>query len=133
MNAESRRILRLMEVNLDPSDKVGKLTVGEKQLVEIARTLQQQTDIIIMDEPNSALNAHESERLFELLRRLKERRFTIICVSHRLEEVFSIADRISIIRDGRYQGTSRIRDTSIPEVIAGMIGHRLEESFPPRS
>jgi ribose transport system ATP-binding protein len=133
MRTESTQILDLMGVHLDPNTKVGKLSVGEKQLVEIARTLHQQSDIIIMDEPNSALNAHESERLFELLRRLKESGLTIIYVSHRLEEVFSIADRISVIRDGRYQGTWNIRQTSIPEIIAAMIGRRLAESLPVRA
>ncbi|MEA2596473.1 MAG: ribose transport system ATP-binding protein [Thermomicrobiales bacterium] len=133
MKTESRRILDLMGVRLDPDTKVGTLSVGEKQLVEIARTLHQRSDIIIMDEPNSALNAHESERLFELLRRLKASGLTTIYVSHRLEEVFSIADRISVIRDGHYQGTWNVRDTSIPEIIAAMIGRRLAESFPVRS
>jgi ribose transport system ATP-binding protein len=133
MHMESRRILDTMGVHLDPARKVGTLSVGERQLVEIARTLQQRSDIIIMDEPNSALNAHESERLFELLRRLKESGLTIIYVSHRLEEVFAIADRISVIRDGHYQGTWNIRDTTIPEIISAMIGRRLAESFPVRT
>jgi ABC-type sugar transport system ATPase subunit len=132
MNAATRDILDQMRVSLDPNRKVGGLTVGEKQLVEIARTLQQRSDIVIMDEPNSALNAVESERLFELLRRLKASGLTIIYVSHRLEEVFSIADRISVIRDGRYEGTWTIKETSIPNIIAAMIGRRLEESFPVR-
>ena len=117
---------------LDPHAKVGSLSVGEKQLVEIARTLEQQSEIIIMDEPNSALSAAESERLFAMLRRLRDRGLTIIYVSHRLEEVFAIADRITVIRDGRYQGTWAIAETSIPEVIAAMIGRRLEETFPHR-
>lgn len=132
MNAATREILDLMQVSLDPNQKVGDLSVGERQLVEIARTLQQRSDIIIMDEPNSALNANESERLFELLRRLKASGLTIIYVSHRLEEVFAIADRISVIRDGHYEGTWNIEQTSIPAIIAAMIGHPLEESFPRR-
>src|SRR6185503_14609562 len=72
------------------------------------------------------------ERLFEILRRLRDRGLTVIYVSHRLEEVFAIADRISVIRDGRYQGTWSIAETSIPEVIARMIGRRLGETFPHR-
>jgi ribose transport system ATP-binding protein len=79
------------------------------------------------------LNAQESERLFELLHRLKASGLTIIYVSHRLEEVFSIADRITVIRDGRYQGTWNIKETTIPEIISAMIGRRLEESFPDRT
>jgi ABC-type sugar transport system ATPase subunit len=132
MRDEAGRVLREMGVALNPSRKVGTLTVGEMQLVEIARTLHQQSEIVIMDEPNSALNARESERLFEILRRLRERGLTIIYVSHRLEEVFAISDRITVVRDGHYQGTWNIRETSIPNVITAMIGHRLEESFPAR-
>ena len=121
-----------MGVALDPHAKVGTLSVAEKQLVEIARTLEQQSEIIIMDEPNSALSAAETERLFQLLRRLRDNGLTIIYVSHRLEEVFAIADRISVIRDGRYQGTWPIAETTIPDVIAQMIGRRLGETFPHR-
>jgi len=132
MVAATRDVLALMGVELDPKAKVGGLSVAERQLVEIARTLQQQSAIIIMDEPNSALSAAESERLFELLRRLRDRGLTVIYVSHRLEEVFAIADRITVIRDGRYQGTWRTAETSIPDVIAAMIGRRLEETFPQR-
>ena len=123
----------MMGVSIDPREKVGKLSVGEKQLVEIARTLQQRSEIVIMDEPNSALNASETERLFAILRRLRDRGLTIIYVSHRLEEVFAIGDRISVIRDGRYQGTWRTAETTIPDVIAQMIGRRLEETFPDRA
>jgi ABC-type sugar transport system ATPase subunit len=133
MNAATQEILNQMQVSLEPTQKLTNLSVGEKQLVEIARTLQQRSEIIIMDEPNSALNANESERLFDLLRRLRESGLTIIYVSHRLEEVFAIADRISVIRDGRYEGTWNIKQTSIPEIIAAMIGRRLEESFPHRT
>ena len=133
MREDARRVLREMGVALDPTRKVGTLTVGEKQLVEIARTLHQRSDIVIMDEPNSALNAHESERLFEILRRLRGQGLTIIYVSHRLEEVFAISDRITVVRDGQYQGTRAIAETSIPAVIASMIGRRLEESFPTRA
>lgn len=132
MVAATRRVLDQMGVALDPNARVGRLSVAEKQLVEIARTLQQQSDIIIMDEPNSALSAAETERLFALLRRLRDKGLTIIYVSHRLEEVFAIADRISVIRDGRYQGTWAIAGTTIPAIIAQMIGRRLDEAFPQR-
>ncbi|CAN5818881.1 sugar ABC transporter ATP-binding protein [soil metagenome] len=132
MREASRQVLQEMGVGLDPSRKVSSLTVGEKQMVEIARTLQQQSDIVIMDEPNSALNATESERLFDILRRLRERGLTIIYVSHRLEEVFAISDRITVVRDGQYQGTWNIRDTTVPKVITAMIGRQLEGAFPTR-
>ncbi|MEZ4504296.1 MAG: sugar ABC transporter ATP-binding protein [Thermomicrobiales bacterium] len=133
MRRETEDVLEQMGVWLDPSRKVGSLPVGEKQIVEIARTIQQKSRIIIMDEPNSALNANESERLFELLRRLRDQGITIIYVSHRLEEVFSISDRISVIRDGKYQGTWAIAETTIPKIISVMIGRNLEDTFPERN
>lgn len=132
MEAEAKRVFETMGVDIDPCAKVVKLSVAERQQVEIARTLQQQSDIIIMDEPNSALTQHETDRLFEIIHRLREKGITIIYVSHRLEEVFHIAGRISVIRDGNYQGTWRIADTSIPNIVNAMIGHSLEESFPDR-
>lgn len=126
------RVFDMMGVQVDPQVKVGKLSIGERQLVEIARTLQQQSDIIIMDEPNSALTERESMQLFEIIRRLRDQGITVIYVSHRLEEVFAIADRISVLRDGHYQGTWRTPETSIAQIIAAMIGRRLEETFPER-
>jgi ribose transport system ATP-binding protein len=132
MSQEARQVLTDMGVHLDSSRIVGSLAVGERQLVEIARTFHQQSDIIIMDEPNSALNAYESERLFEILRGLRDRGLTIIYVSHRLEEVFAICDRITVIRDGQYQGTWATSETSIQKIITQMVGRRIEESFPAR-
>ena len=132
MEAETRRVFDLMGVAIDPCVKVGKLSVAERQQIEIARTLQQQSEIIIMDEPNSALTLHETERLFEITRRLREQGITIIYVSHRLEEVFNIADRITVLRDGYYQGTWGVKNTTIPRIVEQMIGRRLEEAFPER-
>src|SRR6478735_3976037 len=90
MSEEARQVLTDMGVHLDLSRTVGSLAVGERQLVEIARTFHQKSDIIIMDEPNSALNAHESERLFEILRGLRDRGLTIIYVGRRIEESFPV-------------------------------------------
>lgn len=132
MDQAARDVFAMMGVDIDPHVKVKNLSVGEKQLVEIARTLQQQSEIIIMDEPNSALTESESERLFDIIRRLRDQGITVIYVSHRLEEVFAIADRISVIRDGRYQGTWNIKDATFSQIITAMIGRRMEEVFPVR-
>jgi ABC-type sugar transport system ATPase subunit len=132
MREATRRVLSELDVRLSPRALVGPLAIGEKQLVEIARTLEQQSRIIILDEPNSALNEAESQRLFDIVRRLRERGITIVYVSHRLEEVFAIADRITVLRDGRYQGTYLTGQTTIPQIIAAMIGRQLDNSFPPR-
>ncbi len=132
MKNAALQVFELIGVEIDPFVKVKKLSMGEKQLVEIARTLQQQSDIIIMDEPNSALTERESQRLFEIIRRLRDQGITVIYVSHRLEEVFAIADRITVLRDGHYQGTWKTADATFSQIITAMIGRRLEESFPER-
>ena len=132
MREAARRVLSELEVSISPDALVGPLTIGEKQQVEIARTLEQQSRIIILDEPNSALNESESQRLFSIIRRLRARGITIVYVSHRLEEVFAIADRITVLRDGRYQGTHATSATTIPQIIAAMIGRSLDDSFPER-
>ena len=131
MRDAARRTLADMGVGgIDPDAPVGRLTLGERQFVEIARALQQRADVVILDEPNSALGEQESRRLFEIVRRLRaEQGVTFIYVSHRLEEVFAIADRITVLRDGRYQGTEPIAATNIPAVISKMVGRRLEEAF----
>ncbi|HUR45209.1 MAG TPA: sugar ABC transporter ATP-binding protein [Candidatus Saccharimonadales bacterium] len=132
MRHASAEVLNDMEVNISPDALVASLSIAEKQLIEIARTLHQKSRIIILDEPNSALNESESKRLFDILRGLRSRGITIIYVSHRLEEVFAIADRISVIRDGKYHGTFVTARTSIAQIITAMIGRRLEELFPER-
>ena len=133
MREATRRVLAELGAPLSPDALVGPLAIGEKQLVEIARTLEQEPRIIILDEPNSALNEAESQRLFDIVRRLRERSITIVYVSHRLEEVFAIADRITVLRDGRYQGTSTTAATSIPQIITAMIGRRLDPPSPERA
>ncbi len=132
MREAARRVLAELDVDLSPEVLVGPLTIGEKQQIEIARTLEQQARIIILDEPNSALNEAESQRLFDIVRRLRARGITVVYVSHRLEEVFAIADRITVLRDGRFQGTYATAETTIPQIIADMIGRSLGSSFPRR-
>jgi ABC-type sugar transport system ATPase subunit len=133
MREATRRALSELNVPLSPDALVGPLALGEKQLVEIARTLEQRSRIVILDEPNSALNEAESQRLFDIVRRLRARGITIVYVSHRLEEVFAIADRITVLRDGRFQGTYATAETTMPEIITAMIGRRLANSFPQRA
>ena len=130
MREATCRVLQEMGANISPTSRVASLSIGEKQIVEIARMLQQQSRIIILDEPNSALNEEESKRLFEIVRGLRERGITVIYVSHRLEEVFAIADCITVLRDGQYQGTFATATTTIPAIIARMIGRPLDNLFP---
>lgn len=122
MERKAAPILEELELNIDLATSVGKLRIGEQQLVEIAKALLLDSRILILDEPNSALNAHETSRLFAIIRRLKDRGIAVIYVSHRLEEVFDISDIVTVMRNGHVAADMRIEETAIPEVVSLMLG-----------
>jgi ribose transport system ATP-binding protein len=132
MHKVTRGLLESLGLKIDPRSSIRSLPVGERQLIEIARALSQDAELIIMDEPNSALTDRETQTLFAICRQLRKRGVTIIYVSHRLEEVFNIADRITVLRDGLCVGTQFVIETTIPETISKMIGRELKEAFPKR-
>jgi ABC-type sugar transport system ATPase subunit len=126
MRREARAALaRLGMASLDPDAKVGGLTVAEMQLVEIARAVRQRARALVLDEPNSALSTRESERLFEIVRQLRREGVTVIYVSHRLKEVLELADRITIMRDGRVVETLDNHDLDEGRLIRAMVGRDL--------
>jgi ribose transport system ATP-binding protein len=127
----SREILERLGLHVDVDAPISRLSIGEQQLVELARVLLQDPQLLILDEPNSALNKRETERLFAVLRQLRDRGATMIYVSHRLEEVFAISDRITVARNGRDVMTCDRVGSTIAEVIDAMIGAHQEELFPP--
>lgn len=131
MRERSAPVLAQLGLQVDVDAPVSLLTIGERQLVELSRVLLEAPRLLILDEPNSALNERETARLFAVLRTLRERGITMLYVSHRLEEVFSIADRVTVCRNGREVFTKATGATTIPEVIEGMIGGRQEALFPP--
>jgi ribose transport system ATP-binding protein len=132
MVERSASLLSQLGLDLDVDAPLGSLTIGEQQLIELCRVLLEDPRLLILDEPNSALNEQETARLFAILQRLRERKITILYVSHRLEEVFAIADRVTVTRNGRELFTKDRAGLSIPEVIEGMIGTHQEALFPPR-
>lgn len=124
MRAQTSAALRQMSVELNPARQLGTLTIGEQQWVEIARAVTDESRVLILDEPNSALNQHESEALFGLIRRLKSQGMTVLFISHRLEEVFQIADRITVMRDGCNVGTWEATETTISDIVSAMVGRQ---------
>lgn len=120
----------LCHPEISPDIPVRKLTVGARQVVEIARALASQARILVMDEPTSSLSQEDTRRLFEIIRKLRAEGTGIIYVSHFLEEVLEIADRFTVLRDGRVAGRGLIRETSVGELIRLMIGRRISELFP---
>jgi putative multiple sugar transport system ATP-binding protein len=132
---KSNELLKRVKLAVNPSAKVQNLRVGERQLVEIAKTLSKQARVIILDEPTSSLNEDESKNLLDLLLQLKKEGVTIIMISHRLKEVVAIADTITVLRDGATVISMDARGGKIAErdIIKYMVGRDIENIFPPRA
>ena len=133
MKSQAREIFSRFNVEIDPDMQVQDLSPAKQQIVEIAKAVSKNVKILIMDEPSAPLSVSEVERMFEIIQQLKQRGVTIIYISHRLEEVFRIADRVSVMRDGRYVATRLTTETSRKELIGLMVGRELKETYPPRS
>ena len=112
---------------------VGSLSVGHRQRVEILRALSYDARILIMDEPTAALTEADVTRLFDIVRRLKERGVGIIYISHRMDEIFTIADRVTVLRDGAYVGSRNVAETNSTELIQMMVGRKIDNLFPKKS
>ena len=119
--------------HMDSHIKIKDLTVAQRQVVEIAKALSLNSKIIIMDEPTAALTLEETRRLFEVIRELKDKGVTIIFISHRLEEIFEIADKVSILRDGELILTEQVTKIDRKQVINNMVGRSFEFVFPPKT
>ncbi len=129
----ARRILADLQVDINPRALVGTLSIANQQLVEIAKALSLQCQVLILDEPTSALTEREAEILFGLLARLKASGVGILYISHKLSEIFAHADRVTVLRDGQYIGTRRIAETTPDEIIRMMVGRELGDFYPPRA
>jgi ribose transport system ATP-binding protein len=128
LNAQAREILSRMHVNLNPRTVVGTLTVASQQMVEIAKALSFDSRVLIMDEPTSALNDTEIAELFRIIRQLKERGVGIVYISHKMDELKQIADRVTVLRDGEYVATVSAHDTSVETIIGMMVGRTLNDA-----
>ena len=126
----TREVLASLDLQIDAEAAVKHLGVAQQQMVEIAKALSLDARLIIMDEPTATLTAHEIERLFAAIARLKQRGVAVIYVSHRLDEVKAICDRATILRDGAYVATVPVAATSIDEMIRLMVGRDLKDKFP---
>ena len=130
MNREAKKILDNLNINIDPDTIVGDLPVSKQQMVEIAKALSINAKILIMDEPTSALTSKEIGDLFTIIKKLKEEGCGIVYISHRLEELEHIADRVTILRDGCYITSMDLKETTLPNIISYMVGREIKEKFP---
>jgi ribose transport system ATP-binding protein len=124
-------LLKELELNLNPNDIVGELTIAKQQMVEIAKAVSYRGSVIIMDEPTSSLTPAETDALFKIIRTLKAAGKGVVYISHRLEELEKITDRISVLRDGEYVKTLKTSETDIPEVISLMVGRKVAQDQRP--
>lgn len=133
LNKKTASIFAEMGVELDPSAIVRRLSPAKKQLVEIAKAISRNARILIMDEPSAPLSASEVETMFEIIAKLKTAGVTVIYISHRIEELFRISDRVTVMRDGHYVDTKITKDTNRKELINLEVGRELKEYYPQRS
>lgn len=130
MEAQAKAILDDLKIDIDPKQTVGDLPVSKQQMVEIAKALSINAKILIMDEPTSALTAREIEDLFRIIHKLKAEGHGIVYISHRLEELQHIVDRVTIMRDGQYITSMDFKDATMDQIIANMVGREIKEKFP---
>ncbi len=126
MEDAAAKLLRELECNIGPRQPVGQLRVGDQQLIEIAKALSLSSEILIMDEPTSALTEAEVERLYRVIARLRKRGVTILYISHKMDEVFRLSDRITVLRDGRHVKTLVTKVTQPKEITHLMVGREIE-------
>ena len=132
MRAKAKEVMDKMGVNIPVNAVMSDLSVGQQQMVEICKALMADAKVIIMDEPTAALTASETRGLFEVINSLRKKGVSIVYISHRMEEIFELCDRITVLRDGEYVGTENIADIDLDHVVQMMIGRTIGERFPKR-
>ena len=132
MAEKATEIFKMFNLDIDPLTLVRDLSPAQQQIVEIAKAISKNVKILIMDEPSAPLSMNEVESMFEVIQLLKQNGVTVIYISHRLEEVFRIADRVSVMRDGHFIATRLTQETNRPELISLMVGRELTETYPAR-
>ena len=130
INEQTQELFDSIHLKIDPRTKVFDLTIAKQQMVEIAKAISFSSEVLIMDEPTAALTEAEIEDLFETIRKLRDRGVGIVYISHRLEELKQISDRITVMRDGRYVDTVNTQEASIEQIISMMVGRTIYEATP---
>lgn len=130
MERRAEKIFKTLEVNIPLDTKVKQCGIAQKQMIEIAKALTFDSKILILDEPTASLTNREIDGLFSIITRLKESGVGIVYISHRLEEIFTLCDRVTVLRDGKYISTKQVRDTNKDELVADMVGRSMDNYYP---
>ncbi len=133
MNEETMKVMSRLGVAIPPEERIENLTVGHRQIVEIACSLVKNLKLLIMDEPSAPLTKNEVKQMYDIVKTLKAEGITILYISHRLEEIFDIADRVTVLRDGAYVTTLDVTNTNMRQLIKYMVGRALRDDYPPRT
>ncbi|OFK58860.1 D-ribose transporter ATP-binding protein [Globicatella sp. HMSC072A10] len=132
MRNKCQELLTSLETGIKPTQEMSELSIGQQQMVEISKALMSNVEVIIMDEPTAALTDSETKKLFEVIEQLTANNVAIVYISHRMEEIFQISDRITVMRDGHYIGTKQTNETNENELVKMMIGRELTNRYPTR-
>ena len=127
MNEEAAKLFKQLNIDIDPKEKMGNLTVGKQQMCEIAKAISHEAKVIIFDEPSAALTEAEIEELFKIIRDLRDKQLGIVYISHRMDEIKVITDRVTVMRDGSYVGTLITKDCTKDDIINMMVGRVIYE------
>ncbi|WIM83514.1 galactose/methyl galactoside ABC transporter ATP-binding protein MglA [Gallibacterium anatis] len=130
MYRDTKAIFDELDIDIDPKEKVANLSVSQMQMIEIAKAFSYNAKIVIMDEPTSSLSEKEVEHLFKIIAKLKDRGCGIIYISHKMDEIFKICDEVTILRDGKWVNTVKIKDTDMDQLVTMMVGRELTQRFP---
>jgi ribose transport system ATP-binding protein len=133
LEQQAKEVLHRLGVDLDPHQRLGRLSVAQAQMVEIAKALSLNARLVIMDEPSATLGGRDLDYLFDAIRALKKQGVGVVYISHRIAEIFQIADRVTVFKDGKVVGTHAVAAIDRPALVRMMIGRTLSEAFPPRS
>jgi len=129
MEKKAKELISKFNLNISPNKKAGDCTVGQQQMIEIAKAIGANSWVVVMDEPTSAITEAEKEKLFEIIRELKEQGIAIIYISHRMSEIFEIADEITVLRDGQHVMTAPVSEVTEDSIIKSMVGRELSDIF----
>jgi len=130
MQAEAQSVLNQLGLDFSVTALISDLSIAQRQMVEIAKSISIKSRVIILDEPTSALSERESAKLFDLMRSLREQGVTLIYISHRMEEIFNLSDRVAVMRDGQLVGVAATKELNVNSVVQMMVGRELKEFFP---
>lgn len=133
MQKKAQETLNILGVNISPKTVMAELSVGQQQMVEICKALMADAKVIIMDEPTAALTQSETVALFKVIESLRKKGVSMVYISHRMEEIFELCDRITVLRDGSYIGVKNIPETNMNEIVKMMIGREIGERYPSRN